>query len=642
MFPIEYNNHNHYFNNEFNNENYKGKKVDFYSKPGEEFLFKDHYIARSLRQLLEHLKIIDNNIFSQHVNSQRNDFYNWINHSLKLYPLAEAIKDKKSQYEIIKEIELYLEYLEKQNKNENFDEYYKKHNNLLDADVIVDTGKLEREDYEEEPIHVEEIKMPLKDLEKKEEQKEKTQMQTKNVEDKTEDQTEEKNVEDDLTRIEGIGPKTEEILKKYGIKTYKDLASMIVEELKSILQQNNIIQNPETWPAQAKLASEGKWIQLKKWQDELKGGIETEKTKENKSEVEKRTETTEKKEEVKTPIISEEEKQKYSTSNAKITEEEVKEYARILDETRTYINKVFIGQKDVVERVLLALLCDAHALLEGVPGLAKSLLVETLGHVIGGTTFRRIQFLPDMLPADILGTEIYNPKDASFHIVKGPIFANFILADEINRAPPKTHAALMEAMQERKINLADEEFILDKPFLVLATQNPLENKGTYALPEAVLDRFMFKIDLDYPERKYEKIIITENATTKKDVFSLLKVTMTKEQLLEMQKKVREVYISERIRDYILDIVEATRGVNKKIQGAKFIKYGGGPRATIYLGIGAKARALMQGRTFVLPEDVMYVAPDILRHRIALNFIGKAHEIKTDKIVEEILSKVNPI
>ncbi len=623
--------------------------IDFYSKPGEEFLFKDGYTAKSLKQLLEHIKILEYNTFISHVNIERNDFYNWINHSLKLYSLANSIKEKKSQYEIIKEIELYLDYANKGKRiEEDFNEYYKKHNNLLDADLIVDTGKYEKENYEETPIHVEEIKMPIEEEVKKTEEKtireeSKKEEKTKEEKQKESKKIEEEKKEDDLTRIEGIGEKTEKILKKYGIKTYNDLSNMKVEELKAILQENNIIQNPNTWPEQAKLAKEEKRIQLKEWQEKLRGGIEhkTEETKEKT--IEEKTQdtmnniTTEKKLE-----ITEEEKQKYSSKEAKITEEEVKEYARILDETRKTINKVFIGQPEVVERVLLALLCDAHALLEGVPGLAKSLLVETLGHVIGGTTFRRIQFLPDMLPADILGTEIYNPKDASFHIVKGPIFANFILADEINRAPPKTHAALMEAMQERKINLADEEFILDKPFLVLATQNPLENKGTYALPEAVLDRFMFKIDLDYPERKYEKIIITENATTKKNVFSLLKVTLTKEQLLEMQKKVREVYISERIRDYILDIVEATRGVNKKIQGAKFIKYGGGPRATIYLGIGAKARALMQGRTYVLPEDVMYVAPDILRHRIALNFIGKAHEIKTDRIVEEILTKVNPI
>ena len=325
-----------------------------------------------------------------------------------------------------------------------------------------------------------------------------------------------------------------------------------------------------------------------------------------------------------------------------ISEDEVREYADILHAMRKEIAKVYIGQTDVVEKVLLALTCDAHALLEGVPGLAKSLLVETLGHIVKDASFKRIQFLPDMLPADVLGTEVFNPQTGEFRIVKGPIFANFVLADEINRAPPKTHAALMEAMQEKKVNIGDHQFILDRPFLVLATQNPLEQKGTYSLPEAVLDRFMFKIILDYPLREHEKIILTENATVKKDIFAALREVVDKETFLRLQHRVKDVYVSDRIREYILDLIEATRGKNKKIEGMKFVKYGAGPRAGIYLTIGAKARALTQGRTFVLPEDVMYVAPDILRHRIFLNYTGKAYEISTDKIVEEILLKVNPL
>jgi MoxR-like ATPase len=325
-----------------------------------------------------------------------------------------------------------------------------------------------------------------------------------------------------------------------------------------------------------------------------------------------------------------------------LTEAVVEEYAETLHAMRSEINKVFIGQEEIVEQVLLCLMCDSHSLLEGVPGLAKSLLVETLMHVVDGTSFKRIQFIPDLLPSDVIGGQIYNPKTQELTVIKGPIFANFVLADEINRAPPKTHAAVMEAMQEKKINIDKEEFDLDPPFLIIATQNPLENKGTYELPEAVLDRFMFKLDLDYPSRKDEKIIITENATTKKYEKQAVQKVVTKERFLQMQRNVKNVYLSERIREYILDLVEATRGINKDIEGFQFVKYGAGPRASIYLGVGAKARAIMQGRNYVLPDDVNFVAKPILRHRVALNFKGKAHGIKSDRIVEEILHKVTTL
>jgi len=336
-------------------------------------------------------------------------------------------------------------------------------------------------------------------------------------------------------------------------------------------------------------------------------------------------------------------KQKIITQEEEIlNEEDAEKSSQLLNDTIDEIIKVFIGQDEVVKKVLLCIICDAHALLEGVPGLAKTLLVETLAKVISGTTFSRIQFLPDLLPSDIIGGQIYNPKTSTFTTFKGPIFANFVLADEINRAPPKTHAALMEAMQEKKINIDKETFILDRPFLVLATQNPLENKGTYQLPEAVLDRFMSKIMLDYPKRSDEKIIITENATTRLNIQKNLKIIMSKQNLLNIQKLVRKVFISDRIKEYILDLVEATRGLNKNIEGFKFVKYGGGVRASIYLGIAAKAKALFEGRNYVLPEDIMYVAPEILRHRICLNYNGKAHNISADKIVEEILNNVHPI
>ncbi len=328
--------------------------------------------------------------------------------------------------------------------------------------------------------------------------------------------------------------------------------------------------------------------------------------------------------------------------NSSVTEADAQRYAKVISDIKKEVNKVFIGQEDVVDKVLLALMCDAHCLLEGVPGLAKSLLVEVLRAVFSDTTFSRIQFLPDLLPTDVIGGQIYNPKNSTFVTIKGPIFANFVLADEINRAPPKTHAALMEAMQEKKINIDVEEFILDRPFLVLATQNPLENKGTYALPEAVLDRFMFKVDLKYPERRHEKIIITENATTKGKLKDKIRPVIGKKGLIELQKLVKEVYISDRIREYILDIIEATRGINKGIEGYQFVEYGAGPRATIYLGIAAKAQAITQGRNYVMPEDVAAIAPSILRHRVSLNFKGKAHNISSDKVVEEILTKINAL
>lgn len=324
-----------------------------------------------------------------------------------------------------------------------------------------------------------------------------------------------------------------------------------------------------------------------------------------------------------------------------LTIEEAQEYSDMLKLATKEVNRVFLGQEKVVEQVIISVVCDAHTLLEGVPGLAKTLLIETLAKVIDGTTFKRIQFLPDLLPSDIIGGQVFNPKTAEYKIYKGPIFANFVLCDEINRAPPKTHAAVMEAMQEKKINIENEEFILDRPFFVLATQNPLENKGTYDLPEAVLDRFMFKVLLDYPRREIEHEIITENATTKNLKLKIRKA-LDKETLLEMQKKIKTVHIAEKIRNYILDLVEASRGKNKDIEGFKFVKYGAGVRASIYLSLAAKAKAVVEGRNYVLPDDVDFVAPAVLRHRIALNYRGKAHNITSDKIADEILLKVKAI
>jgi len=321
-----------------------------------------------------------------------------------------------------------------------------------------------------------------------------------------------------------------------------------------------------------------------------------------------------------------------------IPEAKAKEYARLINEATIQITKVVKGQDDIIRKSFIALLCSAHILLEGVPGLAKSLLVETFNKTMSGTTSKRIQFLPDMLPSDILGSQMYNPKENKFITIKGPIFGNFILADEVNRAPPKTHAALMECMQEKKVTIDKETYPLEKPFIVFATQNPLENKGTYELPEAVLDRFLFKLILDYPPRKDEKNIITQNSTTKRNIMDDVKVIFNKEKLLEMQKNVSKIYLSNKIKEYIMNIIEATRGLNKSITGMKFISYGAGPRGTISLGIAAKAQAILNGRNFVLPEDVENVGIAILRHRLALNFHGKAHNISTDKVVKEIFSK----
>ena len=322
-----------------------------------------------------------------------------------------------------------------------------------------------------------------------------------------------------------------------------------------------------------------------------------------------------------------------------ISEAKCREYAEKIAAIKKEVAKVFVGQETVVHNIVLSLMCDAHTLMEGVPGLAKSLLVEVLAKTVSDTQFKRIQFLPDMLPSDVVGGQIYNPKENKFITIKGPIFANFVLADEINRAPPKTHAAIMEAMAEKKINIDKEEFILERPFLVLATQNPLENKGTYELPEAVLDRFMFKVFLDYPSRADEMKIITENATTKVSYRALPETVMSKKEFRIMQKDTPNVHLSEKIRNYILDIVEASRGKNPNLQGNKFIKWGAGVRGSIFLGIAAKAQAISQGRNYVLPKDVQDIAVPVLIHRVLPNFRGKAYNITSERLVQEILSKV---
>ncbi len=321
----------------------------------------------------------------------------------------------------------------------------------------------------------------------------------------------------------------------------------------------------------------------------------------------------------------------------------IKQYQKTFHKMEKEIEKVIVGQKHIIRSVFLSLMADGHLLLESVPGLAKSLLVETVAKCIKNATFRRIQFVPDMLPADILGMNVFNPKTGEFYIVKGPIFANIILADEINRAPPKTQAALMEVMQEKKVNIQKEEFKLDKPFLVLATQNPIEQYGTYPLPEAIVDRFFMKIIMDYPLPDEEYEIIDKNTMVKRDITEEVKPVVTKKEILQIQEDVRKIYISPKLKRYIIDIVNTTRGRSDyKISSLKYVRYGGSPRASILLGLASRAYALLQGRDFVIPTDIKAIAKDVLRHRIILNYEGKASGITTDEIVEEILDKVEII
>jgi MoxR-like ATPase len=306
---------------------------------------------------------------------------------------------------------------------------------------------------------------------------------------------------------------------------------------------------------------------------------------------------------------------------------------------RKEIEKVIVGQTYMVDRLLIALLADGHILLEGVPGLAKTLAIKTLSDAISGS-FSRIQFTPDLLPADITGTLIYNPKNQDFTVKQGPIFANFVLADEINRAPAKVQAALLEAMQERQVTLGDTTFKLPMPFLVMATQNPVEQEGTYPLPEAQVDRFMLKVVLDYPKKEEEKLIIRSNVRSRG--LDRANPVLKPEDILRLKDLTRQIYLDEKIEQYIVDLVFATRNpaaVNlDRLSG--YINYGGSPRASINLALAAKAHAFLQKRAFVIPEDVRAVAPDVLRHRIGLTYEAEADGVTETMIVKEILTRVD--
>jgi MoxR-like ATPase len=317
--------------------------------------------------------------------------------------------------------------------------------------------------------------------------------------------------------------------------------------------------------------------------------------------------------------------------------EQVKRESEFVRALVTEIGKVIVGQRYLVERLLIGLLADGHVLLEGVPGLAKTLSVKTLSAAIQ-TSFHRIQFTPDLLPADVIGTLIYNPKDGEFRIKKGPIFANLILADEINRAPAKVQSALLEAMQERQVTIGDQTFKLPEPFLVLATQNPIEQEGTYPLPEAQVDRFMLKLAIGYPSKPEEREIMERMAETGKQIVT--QPVVTPDQILKARKVVNSVYMDEKIKNYIVDLVFATRDPRAyKIDVAGLIQYGASPRATIYLTIAAKAHAFLQGRGYVTPQDVKIIGMDVLRHRVIVSYEAEAEEMTSESVIKRIFDEV---
>lgn len=311
--------------------------------------------------------------------------------------------------------------------------------------------------------------------------------------------------------------------------------------------------------------------------------------------------------------------------------------SQFIDLINMEMSKVIVGQKHMTERLLIGLLSNGHILLEGVPGLAKTLAIKTLTTVIDAN-FSRIQFTPDLLPADLIGTMIYSQKSEDFEVRMGPIFANFILADEINRSPAKVQSALLEAMQERQVTIGEKTFKLPDPFLVMATQNPIEQEGTYPLPEAQVDRFMLKVVINYPKKEEEKVILRQNIN--KEYPEIHKVATT-DDIIKARSVCREIYLDEKIENYITDIVFASRYPEeyklKKLAG--MISYGGSPRASINLALAAKAYAFIKRRGYVIPEDVRAVAPDVLRHRIGLTYEAEAENITTEDIINEILNMV---
>jgi MoxR-like ATPase len=317
--------------------------------------------------------------------------------------------------------------------------------------------------------------------------------------------------------------------------------------------------------------------------------------------------------------------------------EKIEKESAFVDLLIMEMNKVIVGQKHMVERLLIGLLGQGHILLEGVPGLAKTLAINTLAQAVDGS-FSRIQFTPDLLPADVVGTLIYNMKLNDFSIKKGPIFANFVLADEINRAPAKVQSALLEAMQEKQVTIGDETFILDKPFLVMATQNPVEQEGTYPLPEAQVDRFMLKTVIDYPKQNEEQLIMRANL---KGAWDKVNPVISVAQILNAQKAVRDVYMDEKIEKYILDIIFATRYPEKyRLPDLKpLISFGASPRGSINLATAAKCYAFIKRRGYVIPEDVRAIVHDVLRHRIGITYEAEAENITSEDIINKIVNEI---
>ena len=317
--------------------------------------------------------------------------------------------------------------------------------------------------------------------------------------------------------------------------------------------------------------------------------------------------------------------------------EKIEKESAFVDLLSLEMNKVIVGQKHMVERLLIGLLAQGHILLEGVPGLAKTLAINTLSQAVHGS-FSRIQFTPDLLPADVIGTLIYNMKTNDFSIKKGPIFANFVLADEINRAPAKVQSALLEAMQEKQVTIGDETFILEKPFLVMATQNPIEQEGTYPLPEAQVDRFMLKTVIEYPKIAEEQLIIRQNL---KGSFEKVNQVVSLEQIKNAQAVVREVYMDEKIEKYILDIIFATRTPEQyNLSSIKpLVSFGASPRGSINLALAAKCYAFIKRRGYVIPEDVRAVVHDVLRHRIGITYEAEAENVTSEDLINQIVNEI---
>ncbi len=318
--------------------------------------------------------------------------------------------------------------------------------------------------------------------------------------------------------------------------------------------------------------------------------------------------------------------------------ERISHAGQFTDKLREEIGHVIVGQSHMLDRLLIGLLSNGHVLLEGVPGLAKTLTIKSLAQAIHAK-FSRIQFTPDLLPADVIGTLIYNQQKGEFIVRKGPIFGNFILADEINRAPAKVQSALLEAMQERQVTIGDTTYKLDEPFLVLATQNPLEQEGTYPLPEAQVDRFIMKVVVDYPKMKEEQLILRQNIMGD---FAKINQVVSIQEVTNAKDLTRQVYMDEKIEQYILDIVFATRNPeNYKLEKLKpLISYGASPRGSINLGLAAKAQAFLNKRGFVIPEDVRSICKDVLRHRIGLTYEAEAENVKVEDVIEDVLKQIN--